>query len=109
MNPLTRLRHLWHRLQAMELQQRHTAICFHWPNGICGKQCSDLTFMLNGIYTGEQLHQLIDTLLEEHSCPPANDPQDVITEVTLFWHQEDGSWDTEEYTSHFCAPPAQPL
>jgi hypothetical protein len=87
----------------MELQQSHTAICLHWPHGICGRQQSDITFMVSGIHKGEALHRHIDILLEEHSCPPADDPQDVITEVTLFWHQPDGRWETDEYLSHICA------
>jgi hypothetical protein len=103
MKPLTAWRAFRHRLKGMELQQSHTAICLHWPQGHCGVIRTDLTFMLQGIHTGETLHQLVDTLLEEHSCPPADDPQDVFTEVTLFWHLPDGTWETEEYLSHLCA------
>lgn len=98
MNPTSKLRNLWHRLTGMELQQCHTAIAFHWAD--CTR--SDQTFMLRGIIRGEALHQRLDALLEEHSY---NATCDTVTDVTIFWHTEDGHWDCEELQSHYCCGP----
>lgn len=89
------IRRLWHRLTAMELQQCHTAIALHWSDG----DRPDVTCMLRGIIRGEELHRRLDALLEEHAYHPTCD---TVTDVTVFWHTEDGRWDCEELRSHYC-------
>lgn len=95
MRLLTYIRSLWHQL--MDLHPAHTAIVFHWDDATR----SDVVFMRPGIHQGEQLHAILDTLLEEHAAPTSS--EDVYTEVTIFWHHPSGSWEMDELTSHYCA------
>lgn len=96
MNPTSKLRNLWHRITGMDLQQCHTAIAFHWAD--CSRP--DVTFMLRGILRAEALHTALDALIEEHAYSATHD---VITDVTVFWHTDDGHWDCEEIQSRFCS------
>lgn len=87
-----------------DLEAEHTAIMLHW-DGACGagnRPPSDRTFITPGILRGEQLHQHVDALLEEHA--PATDGSiDVVTDVSVFWHHPDGRWELEEFVSHYYA------
>lgn len=86
----------------VELLPNQTAICFHWPYD----NKPDQFFLLTGIHTTQALDSTIDALLEEH-VPCTRGTQEVLTEITLYWCYEDGSWDDEEIVSHYYAD-AQP-
>lgn len=79
-----------------ELEPEHTAIVLHWPTP-CG--APDQTFMYPGLIEDLVLHNLIDTLLEEHVPPEARGS--ISTEISLYWHRADGSWDTQEFVSTY--------
>ena len=99
MKPLNAIRRLWHRLME-EPPVSHTAIVLHWPTAV-----EDRTFILRGIHKGHQLDSVLDALLEEH-VPATDGSQEVLTEITLFWHHADGSWEMEELLSHYYADAA---
>lgn len=101
MNPL---KTLWHRLMGTpeELAAEHTAIVLHWPSPSGAGELVDRTFVLPGVLQGPALHTALDALIEEHA-PATDGTEDVITEITIFWHRQDGSWDMEEVLSHYYA------
>lgn len=101
MSALDRIRHLWHRLMGPELAAEHTAIALHWPGDGPGTR-PDQTFMLKGVLRGEALHRVLDPLIEEHVIRP-HGSEAVVTEVTIFWHLADGSWDMDELDSRLYA------
>lgn len=81
-----------------ELEPEHTAIILHW----CGAGSPpDRTYVLPRIVDGEELHQLIDTLLEENVVPEIT--RHTVTEITLFWHHADGAWDIQDYVSSYAS------
>ena len=98
MNPLNAMGRLWHRIMD-EPPAQHTAIVFHWPSSV-GGALEDRTFVLKGIHKGPALDTILDALLEEHA-PATDGSRDVITEITLFWHLNDGGWDMDELVSHY--------
>lgn len=101
MSIINGIKALYQRLTAMDdLHPEHTAIMFHWPQRYGEKPLPDMVFMLDGLLHGEVLHQTLDALLEEHA-PHTDGSADVLTEVTLFWHYEDGHWDSTELCSHY--------
>lgn len=106
MNPLNALRRLWHRSMD-EPPAQHTAIVLHWPNGTPGAP-EDRTFVLSGVLRGDALDAALDALLEEH-VPATDGSVEVLTEIALFWHLADGSWDMEEIVSHYYHSEPHPL
>lgn len=79
-----------------DLEPAHTAIVLHW----CGTALiPDRTFIIEGIVQGEELHRLIDVLLDEHLMK--GERAQIETEITLFWHHPDGHWDTQDYLSTY--------
>lgn len=98
MNAFNAIGRLWHRIMD-EPPAQHTAIVFHWPARTAG-ELEDRTFVLRGVLRGEALDRVLDALLEEH-VPATDGSQEVITEITLFWHLSDGGWDMEELVSHY--------
>lgn len=79
-----------------DLHPEHTAILLHW----CGAGAApDQTFIYEGIKDGEELHSLIDALLEEHVS--VEQRAQIRTEISLYWHRKDGSWDAQEYISTY--------
>lgn len=97
---LNRALHLWHRLMGPELAAEHTAIVLHWPGPAAP---IDQTFMLRGILRGEALHSCLDPLIEEHTIRASGTDDSVVTEVTVFWHLSDGSWEMDELESRLYA------
>lgn len=104
MNPLNAIRRLWHRLMD-EPPVSHTAIVLHWPTTCYATALEDRTFVLRGILTGHQLDSALDALLEEH-VPATDGSVEVLTEITIFWHHADGSWDMDDLVSHYYAADA---
>lgn len=103
MNPLHRIKAAWHRYFVMnDLAAEHTAVVLHWPAPHQGEQLVDKTFMLRGLLKNEALERIIDALIEEHA-PATDGSHDVITEITLFWHDANGAWDMDEIVSHYYA------
>lgn len=100
---LDQARHFWHRLMGPDLPAQHTAIAFHWP--ACGVEAcrADQTFILSGILRGEELHRVLDPLIEEHVSRDYGSDGAVVTEVTIFWHLSDGSWEMDELESRLYA------
>lgn len=93
---LPQIRALWRQLTAVELHPENTAIVLHWPGGTT----PDLTFVFPRLLQGPPLDTILDALLEEH-VPATDGSQEVLTEITLFWHNADGAWDMEELLSHY--------
>jgi len=89
-------------IQDRELDAEHTAIMLHWDCAPGTKPLLDRTFITPAILKGEQLHSHVDALLEEH-VPATDGSQEVVTEVSIFWHHPDGRWDLEEFVSHYYA------
>jgi len=102
MNPLYRIQHLWHQLMGPDLAAEHTAIVFHWP-GDGPTARADQTFMLRGVLEGEALHKVLDPLIEEHVIRAYGTDEPAVTEVTIFWHRADGSWEMDELESRLFA------
>ena len=94
--------HFWHRLMGTDLAAEHTAIALHWPGDGPGAK-PDQTFMLRGILRGEALHRVLDPLIEEHAIRACGTDEPVVTEVTVFWHLPDGSWEMDELESRLYA------
>lgn len=103
MNPLHAIRSLWHQL-VDEPAAQHTAIVFHWPARVAG-ELQDRTFVLPGVLRDAALDNALDALLEEH-VPATDGSQEVLTEITVFWHLDDGHWEMTELVSHYYGPHA---
>ena len=104
MRLLKELRRLFFRLPPVrELEPEHTAIVMHWPHRHQGRILHDRVFMVSGLLHDEALHQTLDALIEEHA-PATDGSEDVVTEITLFWHHADGCWETEDICSHYYQP-----
>ena len=101
------LKELWRLLLRLppvrELEPEHTAIVMHWPHRHKGQILHDRVFMVSGVLHDEVLHQTLDALIEEH-VPATDGSEDVLTEITLFWHYADGRWETEDICSHYYQP-----
>ncbi len=81
-----------------ELATDTTAVVLHWPECLDPSCRADRVFLYEGIHGGEILHQLIDTLLEEHT-PPAIGDTPAVTDVSVFWHLPNGRWEMDELRS----------
>lgn len=83
-----------------ELPPGHTAVCLCWtqPDGqpLPPGQHIDRTFVLPGILQGMQLDDRLDTLLDEHVTGT-----DAALELCLWWHYEDGHWETSTVPARF--------
>ena len=89
---------LWHRFMTPELPAGFTAIAFHWTvEGALAPP--DQTFIHPGILHDEALHRVLDPLIEEHAPRALASNGEVVTEVTMFWHHTNGSWEMEELKS----------
>lgn len=71
---------------------------FHWPPP--HHQLQDRVFTFPQILQDAALHNRIDILLEEH-VPATDGTCEVITEISVFWHQLDGTFDMTEFVSHY--------
>jgi hypothetical protein len=95
-------------IQAHELEVAHTAIMLHWDCPPGGIPQVDQTFVIPRIITGDQLHQHVDCLLEEH-VQASDGSAEVVTDVSIWWHHPDGRWELEEFVSHYYATDTKAL